>query len=75
VSGEDLAGGIVLKADEGKFGSTALEPIVAAGIGERHHAETRAAGGGGGDIYAAAASAEKPLWQPVECGARPRDRR
>jgi hypothetical protein len=74
VSGEDLAGGIVLKADEGKFGSTALEPIVAAGIGERHHAETRA-GGGGGDIYAAAASAEKPLWQPVECGARPRDRR
>jgi hypothetical protein len=51
-----------------------LEPIVAAGIGERHHAETRA-GGGGGDIYAAAASAEKPLWQPVECGARPRDRR
>ena len=41
-SGQDLAGGVVLKADQGKGGAAAFEPIVAAGIGERHHAETRA---------------------------------
>ena len=41
VSGEDLAGGVVLKTDEGEGGATALEPIVAASIGEDHHAETR----------------------------------
>ncbi len=47
VSGQDLAGGVVLKADEGELGAAAFEPIMAAGIGERHHAETgagRAAG-------------------------------
>jgi hypothetical protein len=41
VSGQDLAGGVVLKTDESERGFTALEPIVAAGIGEDHHAETR----------------------------------
>src|SRR5208283_3957034 len=42
VRGEDLAGGVVLKAEEGERGAAAFEPVVAAGIGERHHAETRA---------------------------------
>ena len=42
VSGQDLAGGVVLKADEGELGATAFEPIMAAGIGEHHHAEARA---------------------------------
>lgn len=44
VSGQDLAGGVVLKADQSEPGATALEPIMAAGIGERHHGETRAGG-------------------------------
>ena len=47
VSGQDLAGGVVLKADEGELGAAAFEPVMTAGIGERHHAETwagRAAG-------------------------------
>ena len=39
VSGEDLAGGVVLKADESEFGATAFEPVMTAGIGEHHHAE------------------------------------
>ena len=39
VSGQDLAGGVVLKADEGELGAAAFEPVMAAGIGERHHAE------------------------------------
>src|SRR5271167_2616399 len=39
MSGEDLAGGVVLKADEGEFGAAAFEPIMAAGVGEHHHAE------------------------------------
>ena len=42
VSGEDLAGGVVLKADESEHGAAAFEPVMTAGIGERHHAETRA---------------------------------
>jgi hypothetical protein len=47
VSGEDLTGGVILKTDEGEHGAAAFEPVMAAGIGERHHAETgagRAAG-------------------------------
>jgi hypothetical protein len=40
-SGQDLAGGVVLKADQGKGGAAAFEPVMAAGVGERHHAETR----------------------------------
>ncbi len=51
MSGEDLAGGVVLKTDEGEFGPTALKPIMAAGVGQRHHAETRA-GRASGAIFA-----------------------
>src|SRR5450432_1276525 len=42
VSGEDLTGSVVLKADEGEHGTAAFEPVVTAGIGERHHAKARA---------------------------------
>ena len=42
VSGQDLTGGIVLKADESELGAAAFEPVMTAGVGERHHAETRA---------------------------------
>ena len=41
MSGEDLRGSIVLKADEGECGAAALEPVMTAGMGERHPAETR----------------------------------
>jgi hypothetical protein len=40
VSGEDFVGGVVLKADQGEGGSAAFEPVMTAGVGERHHAET-----------------------------------
>src|SRR5271166_2517069 len=40
VSGQDLAGGVILEADEGEQGAAALEPVMTAGIGERHHTET-----------------------------------
>src|SRR5271165_4340505 len=39
VSGEDLAGGVILKADEGELGAAAFQPVVAAGVGKHHHAE------------------------------------
>ena len=39
MSGEDLAGGVILKAHEGELGATAFEPVMAAGVGEHHHAE------------------------------------
>src|SRR5664280_1022699 len=39
VSGQDLAGGVILKGDERELGAAALEPVMTAGIGERHHAE------------------------------------
>ena len=42
VSGEDLPGGVVLKAEERELGTAPFEPIVTPGIGERHHAEARA---------------------------------
>jgi hypothetical protein len=42
VRGEDLAGGVVLKADQREHGAAAFEPVMTAGIGEGHHAETRA---------------------------------
>src|SRR5258708_8404278 len=42
VSGKNLAGGVVLKTDEGEQGTAAFEPVVAAGIGARHHSETGA---------------------------------
>jgi hypothetical protein len=41
VSGQDLAGGVVLKADESQGRAATLEPVMTAGVGERHHAETR----------------------------------
>jgi hypothetical protein len=43
MSGEDLAGGIVLKADEGELGAAAFEPVMTAGVGEHHHAKARTA--------------------------------
>ena len=42
VSGQYLAGGVVLKAEQGEHRAAAFEPVVATGVGERHHAETRA---------------------------------
>jgi hypothetical protein len=39
VSGQDLAGGVILKGDESELGAAAFEPVMTAGIGERHHAE------------------------------------
>ena len=39
MSGEDLAGGVILKADESELGAAAFEPIMTAGIGKRHHAQ------------------------------------
>src|SRR6202049_248602 len=50
VSGEDLAGGVVLKADEGELGAAALKPIMTAGVGEHHHAEAGAAQGAGAGV-------------------------
>jgi hypothetical protein len=39
VGGEDLTGGIILKADESELRAAAFEPVMTAGVGERHHAE------------------------------------
>jgi hypothetical protein len=44
VSGEDLAGGVVLKSDVRELGAAAFEPVMTAGIGERHPAEARGGG-------------------------------
>src|ERR1017187_9103764 len=47
VRGQDLAGSVVLKAEEREGGTAAFEPLMTAGIGEGHHAKTgagRAAG-------------------------------
>ena len=41
MSGQDLSGGIVLKANESQFGAAAFQPVMTAGIGERHHTEAR----------------------------------
>jgi len=41
VRGEDLTGGVILQADQSERRAAAFEPIVTAGIGERHHSETR----------------------------------
>src|SRR2546423_659736 len=40
VSGQDLAGGIVLEADQRELWTAAFEPVVGTGVGEHHHAET-----------------------------------
>ena len=39
MSGENLAGGVVLKAHESKFGAATFQPVMTAGVGEHHHAE------------------------------------
>src|SRR5271170_8505634 len=54
VSGEDLAGGVVLKTDEGELGAAAFEPVVAAGVGEHHHAEAGTAQAAGAVLARAA---------------------
>ena len=77
VSGQDLTGGIVLKAQECEMGAAALEPVMTAGIGERHHAEARTRAGAGSDSGAVCVSAERLVSQPARCSARfrgqPRD--
>ena len=57
VSNQHLSGGVVLKADQSERGATALEPIVAAGIGLRSIMPKR--GRGGSDIYGAGVPASK----------------
>ena len=42
VGGEDLFGGVVLKADQSELWTAALELVMGTGVGKRHHAETRA---------------------------------
>jgi hypothetical protein len=54
LSGQDLVGRVILKTHQGEFGAAALEPVMTAGVGERHHAETRA-GPAAGAILAGAA--------------------
>src|ERR1022692_2311308 len=39
MGGEDLAGGVILKADESEFGATTFQPVLTAGVGEHHHAQ------------------------------------
>ena len=51
---EDLAGGVILKADEGELGAAAFEPIMTAGVGEHHHAEARTAQAAGAVLARAA---------------------
>ena len=64
VGGEDLAGGVVLKADEGEFGAAAFQPIMTAGIGEHHHAEAGTA------QAASAVPARAALLRRCQLGAR-----
>ena len=72
VSGEDLAGGVILKADEGELGAAAFEPVMAAGVGERHHAETRT-GRAAGTILARPALLRRGQFGGAQkCGARSR---
>ena len=54
VSGEDLAGGVVLKANESEFRTAAFQPIMTAGIGEHHHAEAGTAQAAGAVLASAA---------------------
>src|ERR1700675_3001003 len=39
MGGEDLACRVILKADECELGPAACQPVMAAGVGEHHHAE------------------------------------
>src|SRR5271168_580611 len=54
VSGEDLAGGVILKADESELRTAAFEPIMTASVGEHHHAEARTAQAAGAVLAGAA---------------------
>jgi hypothetical protein len=56
VGREDLAGGVILKADERELGVAAFEPVMTAGVGEHHHAETGAAQAAGAILAGAALS-------------------
>jgi hypothetical protein len=38
--GQDLTSGVILKTDQREVRTTTFEPIMTAGIGEHHHAET-----------------------------------
>src|SRR5260221_1652126 len=69
VSGQDLCGSIVLKTDEGELGAAAFEPVMTAGIGERHHAETRA-GRAAGTLPAWAAGLRRDRGVPTADGRR-----
>ena len=40
--GQDLTGGIILKAHQSELRTATFEPVVATGIGEHHHAKARA---------------------------------
>jgi hypothetical protein len=40
VRGEDLAGGVILESEERELRAATFEPVMTAGIGEHHHAET-----------------------------------
>src|SRR5256885_13127219 len=68
VSGQDLAGGVILKTDESEFGTTAFEPVMAAGIGERHHPETRAGRAGGTGLAGAGGARGGGEWRPRQEG-------
>lgn len=70
VSGEDAMGGIVLKTGQSEFGAATLEPVMAAGIGEGHHAKARARRTGRSGIFAGAVSVEKPVLRRVRCGVQ-----
>ena len=39
-SGHDAAGSVVLKAQQSEAGAAAFQPVMAAGVGQKHHAET-----------------------------------
>src|ERR1035437_5007063 len=72
VSGQDLTGGVILKADERELGAAAFEPVVPAGIGERPSCRSVGGAAGESDTGAAGASAATAVWRPARCGARSR---
>src|ERR1019366_9287554 len=70
VSGQDLAGGVILKGDESELGAAAFR---ASHDGWHRGAPScRSVGGAGGesDTGAAGASAETAVWRHARCGAR-----
>ena len=66
VGGEDLAGSVVLKADESEFGAATFQPVMAAGVGEHHHAETGAAQAAGAVLAGAALLRRSQLGSPQD---------